>query len=144
MSYGQPPQPPAWSQDPHFSQPAPRRSVWLWLAILAGFVLVGTLVCCGGGFAIINFGFGVITVEIEDQLRDNEKLREHIGEINEFEMDWRRSLADDEDDTFTYRVKGDKGNGTVVVKHITNDAGDEEIVSARLRTESGQTIEIVP
>jgi hypothetical protein len=89
-------------------------------------------------------GFGIITTEVEDLLRDNERLREHIGEIQEFEIDWPRSIADQEDDTFTYRVKGDKASGTIKVKHVTNNAGDEEIVSARLRTDSGQTVEIVP
>jgi hypothetical protein len=106
--------------------------------------LLGVLVCCGGGFALMSFGFGVITVEVEDQLRDNEQVRQHLGEIQEFEMDWTRSFADEDDDTFTYRIKGDKGSGTIKVKHITNDDGDEEIVSASLRLDSGQTVEIVP
>lgn len=145
MSYGKP-QPPNWSESfsPTPQPPPPRRSAWPWLAIIGVVSLVALLVCCGGGLAFLNFGFGVMSDEIEVLLRDNERLRQHVGEIQEFEMDWQRSLADDDDDTFTYRVKGDKGSGAVIVKHITNDDGDEEIVSARLQTESGQTIEIVP
>jgi hypothetical protein len=145
MSYGSSPQPPNWNQqDPRFSQPARQGSAWKWLVGGGVVFLLGFLVCCGGSVALLRFGFGVMTVEVQDQLRDNERVRQHIGEIKEFEIDWSRSFADEDDDTYTYRVKGDKGSGTMKVKHITNDEGNEEIVSASLRLDSGQTIEIAP
>lgn len=92
----------------------------------------------------MSFGIGVITTEIEDQLRDNPKVQEHVGEISEFTMDWSRSFATADDDTYVYRVKGTKGGGKVTVKQITNDDGDEEIVSADLRLDSGKTVQLVP
>jgi hypothetical protein len=144
MSYGPSPQSPNWHQDSHLSQPAPRRSGWIWFVAGGAVLLLGVLVCCGGGVALVGFGFGIMTAEVENQLRDNERLREHIGEIKEFKIDWTRSLADEDDDTFTYHVRGDKGGGTITVKHITNDDGDEEVVSASLRLDSGKTVEIIP
>jgi hypothetical protein len=86
----------------------------------------------------------IVTTEIEDQLSDNPVMREHIGDIESFEMDWSRSFADEDDDTFIYQVRGSKGEGRVTVQHITNDAGDEEILSAQLRLPSGETFDLVP
>ncbi len=126
-------------------QQQPRRSstgCWVW-ALLLGVGLM-LLVCCGGGALIVRFGMQIITTQIEDQLADNAILKEQLGEIESFELDWSRSFADEDDDTFIYQVRGSKGQGRVTVKHITNDAGDEEILSAELRLSSGETFNLMP
>jgi hypothetical protein len=123
----------------------PRRSstgCWIWAILLGGGFLL--LVCCGGGALLVRFGLQIVTTEVEDQLSDNPVLREHIGDVQSFEMDWSRSFADEDDDTFVYQVRGTKGEGRVTVKHITDDDGDEVILSAQLRLPSGETIDLMP
>ncbi|MCH5377557.1 MAG: hypothetical protein JJ992_26670 [Planctomycetes bacterium] len=102
------------------------------------------LLCCGGGALVVRFGMQIITTQVEDQLADNPVLKEHIGEIEAFDLDWSRSFADEDDDTFVYQVRGTKGEGRVTVKHITDDSGDQEIVSASLRLSSGETFDLKP
>lgn len=67
--------------------------------------------CCCGGIGVVIFGMNVISAEVADQLRDNQKFREHIGELEEINVDFVASAAKDEDDTFVYKVKGAKGRG---------------------------------
>jgi hypothetical protein len=86
----------------------------------------------------------IITTDIEDQLADNPILREQVGEIESFEMDWTRTFADEDDDTYVYRVRGSDGEGRITVKHITNEDGGEQILSAELRMSSGETFDLMP
>jgi hypothetical protein len=126
-------------------QTPPRRSssgCWIW-AIVAGVGLL-LLMCCGGGVLLVGFGLQIVTTEIEDQLSGNPILQEHIGEVQSFEMDWSRSFADEDDDTFIYQVRGTQGEGRVTVKHITGDDGNEVILSAELRLPNGETIDLMP
>ena len=126
------------------TQPSRRSSggcvIW---AILLGAGLM-LLLCCGGGALIMRFGMQIITTQVEDQLADNPILREHVGEIESFELDWTRSFADEDDDTFIYQVRGSKGEGRVTVKHITDDDGNEEILEAELRLSSGEVVDLMP
>jgi hypothetical protein len=132
--------------DPYGSpQSPPRRSssgCWLWAILLGGGFLL--LVCCGGGALLVGFGLQIVTTEIEDQLSGNPILQEHVGEVQSFEMDWSRSFADEDDDTFIYQVQGTKGEGRVTVKHITDDDGNEVILSAQLRLPNGETVDLMP
>ncbi len=89
-------------------------------------------------------GMNIVTAEIGDLLRDNPKFREHIGELQEINVDYIASAAKDDDETFVYNVKGDKGAGVVTVKHVTGDDGNEEIVEASLRLKDGRQIQVVP
>jgi len=151
MSTWQPsgnPQP--YASPPTFSpqgfQPyAPKPSgsnTWLW--VLLGLGGVAGVCCCGGGVAVVMFGMNIVTAEIADELRDNPKFREHIGELQEMNVDYIASAAKDDDETFVYDVKGDKGSGELTVKHVTDDDGSEQIVTATLRLSDGKQVEIVP
>ena len=100
--------------------------------------------CCGGIGAVGYLGLGIMTTEIEDQLRDNEILRDKVGEIQSFEMDFVRSVAKEEEDVWVYQVKGTKSQGMVTVRHVTDDDGNEQIESAKLRLQSGEEIDLVP
>ncbi len=93
---------------------------------------------------LVGFGFQIVTTEIEDQLSGNPILQEHVGQVQSFEMDWSRSFADEDYDTFIYRVRGTKGEGRVTVKHITGDDGNEVILAAELRLPDGETIDLMP
>jgi hypothetical protein len=123
----------------------PRRSGKMWL-LIAGVIVSGglLLVCCGGLGALGYFGLGVITTEIEDQLRDNPVLRDKVGDIQSFDMDLTRSVAADEEDVWVYQVQGSKAQGVITVNHVTDDDGNEQIQTAKLKLSSGEEFDLVP
>jgi hypothetical protein len=100
--------------------------------------------CCGSVIAVVVFGMNVISTEIGDQVRDNPKFREHIGELQEISVDYTASAAKDDDDTFVYNVKGDQGSGVLTVKSLTDDDFNEQIEEATLRLPDGKKVQIVP
>ena len=122
--------------------PSGSSSGWLWPLLVGGVLL---FLCCGGGVVgFAWFGLNIMGEEIANELRDNPKLREHIGELESAEMDIIASGAENDDDTFVYRVKGDKGSGRVTVRQITDENGDEVIEEATLRLPTGENVELVP
>jgi hypothetical protein len=133
-------------QSPQVFQPdapkPPSSNLWLWILLgLGGLAGVG---CCGSVIAVVVFGMNVISTEIGDQVRDNPKFREHIGELQEISVDYTASAAKDDDDTFVYNVKGDQGSGVLTVKSLTDDDFNEQIEEATLRLPDGKKVQIVP
>jgi hypothetical protein len=145
MTYSQPPHypTPQWPPPPYGFPPPPpprksKRLVWILLGV-GGLVIV---LICGGVIGLAYFGFNIIEKEIRNQVRDNPVLIQHIGSVESLEVDLTESAALKDDDTFVYHVKGSKGTGVLTVKHITNDAGDEEIEWAELRLPDNRVIKI--
>ena len=137
---GGPYQPPV---DPSYGAPHAKGSLaWLWILLILGGGF-GLLICCGGGGALVYFGLGVMGEEVADQLRDHPVIQEHLGGIDKIEVDFTASAARDDDDEFVFKVTGPKGSGTLIAKTVTNEAGNDEVVSGSLRTAAG-TFEIVP
>ncbi|QEG41953.1 Coa1/Tim21 domain-containing protein [Roseimaritima ulvae] len=137
------PQPPQMPQHPRFDDRPQGGSKLPWiLGAIGGVVLLGVLVCCGGGYALVNLGMNVVAEDIRMQLRDHPTVREHIGEIESIDTAFGASLAHEDDDTFVYNVSGDKGDGELTVKSVTGGDGMEDIVSATLRTDDGETYEL--
>lgn len=137
----QPYKPPATS---FYGAPPPQKSssAGLWIALaVAGVVL---LVCGGGCGALVFVGLNVAEEEIAAQVRDNPKLREHVGEIESLDMDIIASGAEDDDDVFVYRVKGSKGSGKLTIREGTTDGFDTTVEEATLRLPDGTTVQIVP
>jgi hypothetical protein len=148
-------QPPSGNPQPYASPPgfqpqsfqpyAPKPSgsnTWLW--VLLGLGGVAGVCCCGGGIGVVMFGMNIVTAEVADKLRDNPKFREHIGELQEMNVDYIASAAKDDDETFVYNVKGDKGSGVLTVKQVTDDDFNETIEEASLRLPDGKQVQIVP
>lgn len=130
---------------PAFQPYAPKSSgssTWVW--VLLGLGGIAGVCCCGGGISVAMLGMNIVATEVGDLLRDNPKFREHIGELKSISTDFVASAAKNDDDTFVYKVEGDKGSGVVTVKHVTNDEGDEEIVEATLRLPDGTQVQLVP
>ena len=100
------------------------------------------LVCCGGFAGLMYFGMQVITTSVEEQLAQNPILREHLGQIESFDVDWTRTFADE--DTFVYDVRGTEGRGRVTVRHVTGPDGTPQIVDAQLRLPTGEAIDLLP
>jgi len=134
----QPPIDPSYGAAPHNKSSL----AWLWILLVLGGG-VGLLVCCGGGGALVYFGLGVMGEEVADQLRDHPVIQEHLGGIDNIEVDFTASAARDDDDEFVFKVSGPKGSGKLIAKTATDDNGDDQVVSGSLRTATG-TFEIIP
>ncbi len=113
------------------------------LAVLGGLGLLCLLVCCGAGVWLVQFGMSVVSADIENQLRDHPQIEEHVGVIQKLEVDWAKSLAEDDYDIWTYDIEGSKGKGEIVVESKSDFNSDSEvIISATLRLSTGEKIEL--
>ena len=126
--------------DPYAPRKASGASMALWVLLGGGGLLV-VLLCCGGGVALLMFTRDFMQAEVKDQLRDNPKLREHIGELESVELDFSGTVAADDDETFRYNVRGSKGSGELTVIESPDDS---TIVEATLRLKDGTQVKIVP
>ena len=106
--------------------------------------MLGLLVCCGGGALLTWFGKNVGEEEITAQLRDNPKLREHIGEIKNLDMDFVASGAQDDSDVFVYNVEGSKSSGRLTIRESMDDDFSTIVEEATLRLPDGSEVKIVP
>jgi hypothetical protein len=125
--------------------PPPRKkpSTGCVLVVLALVGVVGLLVCCGGGGLLVKFGLDVMTAGVEKQLRDNPRLREHVGEVRSLKMDFAKSAAAAGENDFVYRVEGTKGSGELTVHLEDAASGEQKVASAKLRLTTGQEIDLL-
>jgi hypothetical protein len=113
------------------------------LAVIGGIGLVGMLICCGGGVWLARLGMNITSADIENQVRDNPAIKEHVGTIQKLEVDWAKSLAEDDYDIWTYDIEGSKAKGELIVESTSDfDSESEVIVSAKLRLSTGEDIEL--
>lgn len=138
------PVPPALGGSGYASGPPPQRNRGrgVLIAVVLGLCVTGMLVCCGGGIGLMNFGFSVMAVEVQDELAMTPEFQEHIGSIESFEMNWARSFADEDDDAFVYDIQGSNGSGYVRVEQYTDEFGREVIESAKLTLSDGRSIPV--
>jgi hypothetical protein len=117
------------------------RSKWIPWAIGIGLFLgIG---CCSGTLGVVYLGWQLVEDELLVQLRDNPKIREHLGELKSLDLDVSKSLATKED-VSVFAAVGTTGTGELTVTHETDNAGDEQILDAKLRLPDGQVIQVVP
>ena len=117
------------------------RSKWIPWAIGIGLFLgIG---CCSGTLGVAYLGWQLVEDELLVQLRDNPKIREHLGELKSLDLDVSKSLSTKEE-VSVFDAVGTAGTGELTVTHETDDAGDEQIVEAQLRLPDGQVIQVVP
>ena len=83
----------------------------------------------------------VVSADIENQLRNHPEIEEHVGAIQSLEVDWAKSMAEDDYDIWTYDVEGTKAKGELIVES-ESDFDSEVIVSATLRLSTGEEIEL--
>jgi hypothetical protein len=95
--------------------------------------------CCGG---LVYLGLDVATEEVRASLEQDDRFAEHVGQIEDFSLDFIGSVADDDDDTWIYNVKGSRWSGRITVKHVTDNDGDERIVWVRFVLPSGEKVEL--
>jgi hypothetical protein len=109
-----------------------------------GCAVVGALVIVFGGWGLLRLGLGVFSDEVESELRSNPVIIEHIGRIEEFDLDLSASIAEEGGEDFVFRVSGTKGSGLVSATCVTNDDGIEEVVAGTIQLESGETLDLFP
>ena len=121
--------------------PAANSNRLLWI-LLAGALIVVPVLCCGGVFFLGYLGLGVLEADIEMQLRDHPTIRQHIGRIEDLSVNITKSSTVDDQDTFIYDIRGDKGEGELSITSLSQWDGNEEIVEASLRLASGEVLPI--
>lgn len=109
-----------------------------------GCALILALAAVFGGWIVMRFGFGVFADEVEADLRSNPVVREHLGRIEQFELDLSASIAAEGEEDFVFRVSGTRGSGLIVATCVTNESGVEEVVSGTIQLESGETVDLFP
>ena len=130
------------TQDPSRTTKFPRKKVLVFGC--GGCAVVVILAMVFGGWALLKVGLGVFSDEIESELRSNPVIIEHVGRIEEFELDFSASVAEEGSEDFIFRVSGTKGSGLVTATCVTNADGMEEVVAGTIQLESGETLDLFP
>lgn len=110
---------------------------------LAGALLLGVLVCCGGGLGLVYWGQSTVAPQIVAQVRDQPAIREHIGEVQSCNWNASASLDEDDPDTLVFEIRGSHGSGTLITRSETTDDG-ERVVAARLILPDGREVTVIP
>ena len=138
-----PSSPPVETQDPSSARkPRPRNRILIFGC--GGCAVIAALALVFGGWALLKVGLGVFSDEVESELRSNPVIIEHVGRIEEFELDFSASVAEDGSEDFIFRVSSTKGSGLVTARCVTNPNGMEEVVAGTIQLESGVTLDLFP
>jgi hypothetical protein len=112
--------------------------------IIAGVVLlfgIGLVALAGG---VVVWGMGIVTDQVEADLRGNPVLQAHLGTITRFDLNYVRSMAEPDTETFVFDVTGAKGSGRIVARCVTVDADHEKVTAGKLQLASGQEYDLFP
>jgi hypothetical protein len=134
--------PPIETQDPSRSTSFPWNKVLIFGC--GGCAVFVILAAVFGGWALMKLGLGVFADEVESELRSNPVIIEHVGRIEEFELDLSASVAESGGEDFVFKVTGTKGSGLVTATCLTNEDGIEEVVAGTIQLESGETLDLFP
>ena len=88
-------------------------------------------------------GQKMFTSQVKTALQDNAVVIERLGQLQELELDSEASLSAPGEE-LVFNAFGSKGNGVINAVCLTVDADTEEVVSGRLRLESGETYDLFP
>lgn len=129
-----------------YQQPPPSGGslTWLWvlLGVGGGFIFL----CCGGCCFLAMIGLEEEEKEIEAMLAGNAAIEQHIGDIESIDRDWTKSLEEEDDNIWVFRIVGDKGEGDLIIKEAGgfNLEEDLELEWAKLMLDSGEEIDVLP
>ncbi|MFO1094252.1 MAG: hypothetical protein U0992_13225 [Planctomycetaceae bacterium] len=106
-----------------------------------GFVLL----CGGCCFGTMYFGFSTIETQARPQISNNPVVIEHVGQVTSVEMDWMASIqmSQDQENTFVFDVKGDKGSGRIVAVMDPGSRNPMNLQSGQLTMSTGEVYELV-
>ena len=109
-----------------------------------GCSVIAVLAVIFGGWAMVRLGLDAFADEVEAELRENPVIIEHIGRIEELEVELQTSLSIEGQDEFVFRARGTKGSGLINATCVTNDDGVEEVVAGTIQLDSGETLDLFP
>ena len=112
----------------------------LGLEVVVG-VVVLVIVVSVGSFGL--WGWNMFVEQTREALDANPVIAEHIGEIEEIEVDLEATGLAPGDDVFVFTITGSKGSGSVTAEMVTVDEDTEEIASGKLRLPDGQEIDLL-
>jgi hypothetical protein len=118
--------------------PKPDRSGCIVGSIVAG-ILGAILLCCGGcglfGYFALDADYKERARQLSVDYRNDPKMKEQVGEVQEISYNWGASLNEEDADTHIYDVRGDKGNAQIVA---VEEYTDGPFSSVRLRNDKGE------
>jgi len=86
----------------------------------------------------------VFAEQVKTGLRDNPVVVEHLGRLDNLEIDLAESIAASDDDEFVFNAEGPKGSGVIRAVCVTRSSGREEVVSGTLELPGGETYDLFP
>jgi hypothetical protein len=86
----------------------------------------------------------LFTEQVRTDIAEHPVIVEHIGEILEFVHDDDRSLEEEGEDVYVFRVRGNKGGGILRAACLTISDEEEDVVSGELILDSGEKIQLFP
>jgi hypothetical protein len=86
----------------------------------------------------------VFTPQVRSKIETHPVIVERIGAIAEFTTDWDSSMDEEGADVYVFRIRGDKGAGTLRAECITVSDEEEDVVSGELILESGEKLQLFP
>jgi len=122
---------------------------WI-LAIVGVLGVLGLLVCCGGGYALMNVGFDMMGAQATTAIRSNPTANDKIGEVKSCKVDFPASAAhpenqkkDNQRQILVFNVEGTKGSG-ILTGELVNQPGQQELKPRELRMSTGEIITFAP
>jgi hypothetical protein len=90
-------------------------------------------------------GNGMIEEEIANDLRDNQVILEHIGELHSVELDWTDTANDERMEWDHYDIEGGLGAGELVLRTEAQGPDAVEVVlEGELHLPSGEVHDLFP
>lgn len=114
---GQRPYPQSYN-DPGFGQPvkpSSNRTLYWILGIVSAVTIGGAIVCCGGGYFLIQFTTSELAKQFRGPVQNSPEVVEHIGEIEDMTLSFQAMQAAGDQGKLVFEVKGSKSSGQVVV-----------------------------
>jgi hypothetical protein len=143
----------SWDQSPDSSRydgpssrekTPPRRGAGKYLLLGCGGCAVLMMIFLLGGGLLARLGMAVFVDQVEADIRENPVIVEHLGRLEEFELEFMASMAASGDDVYVFRAEGTKGTGRVTATCITVDSDSEDVVAGTLQLSSGKTVDLFP
>lgn len=105
--------------------------------------VVALVTVVGGVAALLFWGWGMYVDQVKSELNGNPVIQEHIGTIEDLSVNLVASSELDDENTFVFDVKGDKGEGVVTAELVSIDADTEELRSGTLELTTGETYDLL-
>lgn len=126
------------------NRPEPQKSntIWWILGILGFLTIGGAILCCGGGYFMIQFTSQVVAEEVKRSVANDAAIQEHIGTITDLDMNLTATGAAGDGAKLVFDIKGDKGTGQLEVE-VSNTTEGQNLRSCVLVLPDGERHEVV-